>query len=93
MNKKRNIIFFPKSNKIRYNAIKKFNDSTIKIPTYIINEVFQNKMKIAIYHNNSHIVTYSYDNLFSFIQNTDKKEYKGKFRRKDIIYKLSNVAI
>lgn len=88
---KRNIEFFP--NKIKYNAVKKFRKNIIKIPTYIIDEVFKRKLKIEIYHENKYVTTYSYDNLFSFVKNTESTEYKGKFRNKDITYKLTNVEI
>lgn len=91
MNKKRNIEFFP--NKIKYNAVKKFNNNIIKIPTYVIDEIFKKKMKIDIYHDNKYVVTYNYDNLFSYIKNTEDKEYLGKFRNEDIVYKLINVEI
>lgn len=91
MAKKRNIQFL--RNKIKYNAIKKFNGNVIKIPSYVIDEVFKHKMDIEISHKNKVVATYSYDNLFHFIKKTEKKEYDGKFRNKDIKYNLTHVRV
>ena len=91
MSEKRNIEFLP--GKIRYNAIKKFKNHIIKIPSYVIKEVFKNKSKIEIYHNGRFQASYDYDNLFDSIKEVEPKEYKGKFRNKNIIYKLNHVSV
>lgn len=91
MSKRRNIEFLP--GKIRYNAIKKFKNNIIKIPSYVVNEVFEKKSKIEIYHKNTLQASYSYENLYSYIKNVEHKEYEGKFRNKDITYKLNHVDV
>ena len=91
MLKKRNIQFF--KSKVEYNAIRKFKDNIIKIPSYVIDEVFKNKIDIEISHNDKKIVTYSYDNLFHFIEKTETKEYEGTFRDEPIIYRLTHVRV
>ena len=88
---KRNIQFL--HNKIQYNAIKKFKGNIIKIPSYVIDEVFKNKINIEISHNDQLLVSYSYDNLFHYIKKTEKKEYEGKFRNKEITYNLTHVKV
>jgi len=88
---KRNIQFL--HNKIQYNAIKKFNGNIIKIPSYVIDEVFRTKTDIEILHKERKLVTYSYDNLFHFIKKTEKKKYEGKFRNRDITYNLTHVRV
>lgn len=87
--KKRNIQFLPK--RIKYNAIKKFDRGIIKIPTYIIDEIIKEKMVIDILHNGKLLKTYTYENIRNYIIRTENKQYSGKFRRKDITYKLSHV--
>lgn len=89
--KKRNIQFL--KNKIRYNAIKKFKGDVIKIPSYVIDEVFKNKMEIEISHNDKVLATYSYDNLFHFIDKQEDKQYDGKFRNRSIKYNLTHVRV
>ena len=91
MAKRRNIQFL--KNKIQYNALKKFNGDVIKIPSYVIDEVFKKKIDIEISHNDKHVVTYSYDNLFHFIEKTENKKYTGKFRNRDITYNLTHVRV
>lgn len=91
MVKKRNIQFL--KNRIRYNAIKKFKGDVIKIPSYVIDEVFKHKIDIEISHKDKVIATYSYDNLFHFIDKEETKQYNGKFRNRDITYTLTHVRI
>lgn len=91
MSKKRNIQFLP--GKIRYNAIRKFDDNIIKIPSYVITEVFEKKKNIEIYHNNKLVASYNYENLYSYIKEVEQKEYEGKFRNKNITYKLNHVDV
>ena len=91
MVKKRNIQFL--KNKIRYNAIKKFKGDVVKIPSYVIDEVFKHKIDIEITHNEKVVATYSYDNLFHFIEKTEDKQYNGKFRNRSINYNLTHVRV
>lgn len=91
MKMKRNIEFLP--NKIKYNAIKKFQNNIIKIPSYVLDEVFAKKLTIEISHEGKVMKTYNYDNLFSYIKKTEDKEYNGKFRNKDIVYTLTHVKV
>lgn len=91
MVKKRNIQFL--KDKIKYNAIRKFKGDVIKVPSYVIDEVFKHKIDIEISHNDKKVVTYSYDNLFHFIDKIENKQYKGKFRKKDITYSLTHIRI
>jgi hypothetical protein len=92
MSKKRNIEFLP-GGKVRYNAIKKFNDNIIKIPSYVVDEVVSNKSKIDIYHQGKYKVTYSWENLINYIAGIEQKEYSGRFRLKRIKYRLNRVEI
>tara|TARA_R110000772_G_scaffold94399_3_gene192267 strand:- start:253 stop:531 length:279 start_codon:yes stop_codon:yes gene_type:complete len=92
MVKKRNIQFL--KNKIRYNAIKKFKGGdVVKIPSYVLDEVFKHKIDIEISHKDKIVATYSYDNLFHFIEKAETKQYNGKFRNRSIIYTLTHVRI
>lgn len=93
MNNKGNIEFFPHKNQIKYNAIRKFKDNIIKIPSYVINEVFRKKMTIHIYHKDRYQRSFNYDNLFSYIKGIEEQEYQGVFRQKDITYKLARVEV
>lgn len=88
---KRNIQFL--QNKIQYNALKKFRGNIIKIPSYVIDEVFAKKLSIEISFNDKTLVSYSYDNLFHYIKKNEDKEYEGKFRNKDITYTLTHVKV
>lgn len=89
--KKRNIQFLPK--KIKYNALKKFRGDIIKIPSYVIDEVFKTKSTIEISFRDKEVAKYSYDNLFHFITKNEEREYDGKFRNQDIKYTLTHVKI
>lgn len=91
MSKKRNIEFLP--GKIRYNALKKFKNNIIKIPSYVVDEVFEKKSKIEIYYNDKLQASYNYENLYNYIKNVEHKEYEGKFRNKDIIYQLNHIEV
>lgn len=91
MKKKRNIEFL--DDKIQYNAIRKFNGNIIKIPSYVIDEVFREKLDIEITHNNKLLARYSYDNLFHFIKRNEKRKYKGTFNYEPIEYHLTHVRV
>lgn len=91
MAKKQNITFYP--NKIKYNALKIFKKNLIKVPSYLLDEVFLRKVDLELYRNGTYVTTYSYDNLINFIRNTEPKVYKGQFCRKDITYKLVNIEV
>lgn len=91
MSKKRNIEFLP--GKVRYNAIKKFNKNIIKVPSYVVNEVFEKKSSIEIRHQGKLLVTYTWENLMNYIKNIEQKTYEGKFRNKDITYQLNHIEI
>jgi len=88
---KRNIQFL--QNKIKYNALRKFKGDIIKIPSYVIDEVFRKKTTIEISYNNKKIASYSYDNLFHFIKANEDKEYEGNFRNRPITYTLTHVRV
>jgi hypothetical protein len=91
MSKRRNIEFLP--GKVKYNALKRFNKNIIKIPSYVISEVFKKKAQLDIYHQDDLLASYSWENLVNYIKNVEHKEYTGKFRNKDIKYKLNHVEI
>lgn len=94
MGRRGNIEFFPNGeNIIRYNAIRKFRNNIIKIPSYVVNEVFKHKMTIDIYYNGIYQTSYSYDNLFSYIKGFEAKLYEGVFRQKDITYNLTRIEV
>lgn len=94
MRRRGNIEFFPNGeNTIRYNAIRKFRNNIIKVPSYVVNEVFRNKMTIDIYHNGIYQRSFSYDNLYNYIQGFEGKLYTGIFRQKDITYNLTRIEI
>lgn len=91
MSKKRNIVFLP--GKIRYNAIKKFKNNIIKIPSYVVDEVFKKKITIDIYHKGELQASYTYENLFNYIKSVETTSYEGKFRNKDISFQLNHIEI
>lgn len=101
MNRKGNIQFFPHKNRIRYNALTKFKTSltnttgafAVKVPTYVVDEVFRNKMKLDIYYRNEFVTTLSYDNLRYHIDRVENKVYNGVFRKKQITYKLTRIEL
>lgn len=93
MTKKGNIEFYPHKRKIKYNAIRRFGANTIKIPDYIVNEVFKNKMHIDVYHKGKFQKSYNFDNLHGYIQGQEHTSYTGRFRNKDIEYKLINLEV
>ena len=78
---------------MKYNAIKKFKNNIIKIPSYVVDDVFEKKKTIDIYHNGKYQISYNWDSLVNYIKNIEDKEYDGKFRNKDIKYKLNHVEI
>lgn len=90
-NEERNIQFF--NNKVRYNAIKKFNNRIIKIPSYVVDEVINKKLKIEIYHKDKYIKTYDYQNIRNFISLFETEKYDGYYNDKKIEYNLAHIEI
>ena len=92
--KQRNIRFLTKQNKIQYNALKIFrNKRIVKIPDYVIDEVFITKSELEIYYKGKLLKTYSYDNLNNFLLYKERRRYEGGFRDKDILYRLQHVDV
>jgi hypothetical protein len=87
--KNRNIEFLPGT--VKYNAIRKFDDNVVKIPSYVIAEVIAKKSTLKIYHRNVFLTSYTWENIYNFIKKIEQKVYKGKFRDKSIEYKLNQV--
>lgn len=96
-NEERNIQFFRDRKgvpyKIKYNALKKFQGNIIRVPSYIVDEVYRHKMAIELYHNNEYLTTYFYDNLNSFISHIEEKIYEGYYSEEPIEYKLAYVEV
>lgn len=88
---KQNIKFSP--GQVRYNAIKRFNNNIIKIPSYVVAEVFERKSTIEIYHQGQLLARYNWQNLKNYIKKVEEKTYKGKFRNKDIAFQLNHIEI
>lgn len=88
-NKNRNIEFLPGT--VKYNAIKRFDEGIVKIPSYVIAEVISKKATLKIYHQKKFLVSYTWDNIFNFIKKIEKRVYHGKFRDSDIDYQLNQV--
>lgn len=98
---KNNIKFDIHNNRVVYNALRTFTNysskirmDTVKIPTYVIREVFMHKMSLDLYCNGNYERTYSYDNLKNYLfKHEEPYIYKGFFRSKEINYKLNKVEV
>lgn len=90
MNEK-NIEFFP--DKVKYNALTKFRQNVVKIPSYVVEEVIKKKLRIEIYHKGELKADYSWGMLSDAIKNVEKLEYEGKFRNETISYRLNHIKI
>lgn len=91
MKKRRNIQF--SKGHVKYNAIRKFDDDIVKIPSYVVNEVFRKKGSLKIFHQGKLKAHYTWENLKHYIRRVEKKEYEGKFRLQDITYRLNWIQI
>jgi hypothetical protein len=87
---KRNIKFLP--GVIKYNAIKTF-EGFVKIPSYVIAELFKNKTRLEIYHDGEMIANYKSTEIYKHIKKIEPEVYKGRFKYKDITYKLNQIEI
>ena len=99
---RRNIKFDIYNNRVIYNALTTFTNShaklfkidSFKIPSYVLREVYMHKMSLDLYCNGKYEKTYSYDSIRNYLFRQEEPIiYEGRFRNKEVKYKLNKVEI
>lgn len=90
--KKKNILI--RTDFVIYNTKTMFNEGkTVKVPSYIIQDVIENDKGIMITIEGKYLVTYTTDQLKKNLVTVESKIYKGKFRNEEITYNLCKINI
>ena len=92
-NKKYNIII--RDNHVIYNTKTKFDEGTsVKIPSYIIQDILQGNKSLLLKFNNETLTFYNNtEELKKSIISIENKTFKGEFRKEAIEYNLVKIKI
>lgn len=92
MSKRKNLIIL--GNVVKYNSLNfKESDTEITLPTYVVDYVIENKLKLVITSNDKILKEYDYQDLLLSMVLVIDGDIKGSFLGKDITYKLMIIKL